>query len=143
VLTLIEEARELPARRGVIRGAPALAFQAVRGNPAEPLPPHRSAAEQSNTSILYGSRLILKMFRHLESGPNMDCEIGDYLTNTVHFAGVPPFAGSIEYAPANGERSTVAMLQGLVENAGDAWKWAQEELRRYYETCASLSFPES
>ncbi len=142
ILSIIEESREISTRHGVIRGMPARAFDAVRGNRQEALPPHRSSAEQSNTSILYGSRLILKLFRRLESGPNMDCEIGDYLTNAVHFTGVPPFAGSIEYAPEGREPSTLAMLQGLVENAGDAWKWTLEELQRYYETCAPLTFPE-
>ncbi len=142
ILSILEESRELPAQHGVIRGVPAPAFETARGNAAEALPPKRSSAEQSNTSILYGSRLILKLFRRLQTGPNMDCEIGDYLTNAAHFTGVPPFAGSIEYAPTGGEPSTLAMLQGLVENAGDAWKWTLEELQRYYETCASLTFPE-
>ncbi len=142
ILSVIEESRGLATKHGVIRGVPAPALDAARGNPGEALPPRRLSAEQSNTSIVYGARLILKLFRHLQSGPNMDCEIGDYLTNVVHFTGVPPFAGSIEHVPSGGETSTLAMLQGLVENAGDAWKWTIEELTRYYETCASLAFPE-
>ena len=142
ILAVIEESRELATKHGVIRGVPAAAFDSVRGNRAEGLPPRRSSAEQSNTSIVYGSKLILKLFRRLQSGPNMDCEIGDYLTNVVHFTGVPPFAGSIEYASRDGEPSTLAMLQRLVENAGDAWRWTDEELQRYYETCASRTFPE-
>ena len=35
------------------------------------------------------------------------------------------------------------MLQGLVANEGDGWKWTVEELDRYFETCAPLPFPES
>ena len=35
------------------------------------------------------------------------------------------------------------MLQGLVANEGDGWKWTLEELDRYYETCAPLPFPEN
>jgi len=142
ILSVIEESRELVTKHGVIRGVPAPAFDSARGDRAEPLPPRRSTAEQSNTSILYGSKLILKLFRRLQSGPNMDCEIGEYLTNVVHFTGVPPFAGSIEYSSHDGEPSTLAMLQGLVQNAGDAWRWTDEELQRYYETCASRAFPE-
>ena len=34
------------------------------------------------------------------------------------------------------------MLQGLVANEGDGWKWTLEELDRYYEMCAPLPFPE-
>ena len=35
------------------------------------------------------------------------------------------------------------MLQGLVANEGDGWKWTIEELDRYYETSAPLPFPEN
>ena len=102
-----------------------------------PLQVRRGSAEQSNTSILYGDAFILKLFRRLEAGVNPDCEIGRYLTEKTNFNRIPPFAGLIEYAPAAaGEPTTLAMLQGLVANEGDGWKWTVEELDRYYETCA-------
>jgi maltose alpha-D-glucosyltransferase/alpha-amylase len=34
------------------------------------------------------------------------------------------------------------MLQGLVANEGDGWKWTVEELERFYENCAPAAFPE-
>jgi maltose alpha-D-glucosyltransferase / alpha-amylase len=34
------------------------------------------------------------------------------------------------------------MLQGLVANEGDGWKWTVEEIERYYENCAPIPFPE-
>jgi maltose alpha-D-glucosyltransferase/alpha-amylase len=109
-----------------------------------PLPVQRSSAEQSNTSILYGDRFILKLFRHQEPGLNPDAEIGRYLTEKTNFDRIPPFAGSIELESAAGAEPTVlAMLQGLVANEGDGWKWTVEELDRYFETCAPLPFPES
>ena len=92
--------------------------------------------------MFYGDRLILKLFRRQQPGPNPDCEMGRYLTEKVHFDGVPPFAGAIEYVPADGEPSTLAMLQGLVANQGDGWTLTLEELARYYENCATVAFPE-
>ena len=102
----------------------------------------RGSAEQSNTSLLYDDRLILKLFRRQQPGPNPDCEIGRYLTEEAHFDGIPPFAGAIEYVPADGEPATLAMLQGLVANQGDGWTLTLEELSRYYENCATAAWPE-
>src|SRR5579859_4054266 len=42
-------------------------------------------AEQSNTSIVYGERLILKLFRRVAEGTNPDLEIGRFLTQVAHF----------------------------------------------------------
>jgi len=138
-----ENKDEMEGRHGRIRGMPGKSFREILGVPAAPLTVRRGSAEQSNTSILYGDRFILKMLRRQEPGLNPDAEIGRYLTDQAHFERVPPFAGLIEYQPYNNtEPSTLAMLQGLVANEGDGWKWTIEELERYFETCAPLPFPE-
>jgi maltose alpha-D-glucosyltransferase/alpha-amylase len=105
------------------------------------LAPVRSSAEQSNTSILFGERLIMKVFRHPEAGLNPDCEIGRFLTEEAHFANVPTFGGSIEYFSENQKPTTLAMLQGLVANQGDGWQWMLEELERYYENNVQENVP--
>ena len=56
--------------------------------------------EQSNTSIVYGDRLILKLFRRLQPGINPDYEIGRQLTERAGFTRVPPVAGAFEYTAA-------------------------------------------
>ena len=143
LLCFIEKEGELEARHGRIRGVRGKSFREILGTAAMPLPVRRSSAEQTNTSILYGDRFILKMLRHQEPGLNPDAEIGRYLTENAKFDQVPPFAGSIDYEPgADDEPSTLAMLQGLVPNEGDGWKWTIEELDRYFETCAPLPFPD-
>ena len=143
LLSFIQDQRDLETRHGRVRGLRGKAFLDLLGTIADPLPVRRGSAEQSNTSILYGGRFILKMLRRQEPGLNPDAEIGRYLTEKARFDRVPPFAGSIEYEPrADGEPSALAMLQGLVANEGDGWKWTIEELERYLETCAPLPFPE-
>lgn len=142
-LAFIANRGELKTAHGVIRGVPGAAFTEIRGPSDEPIPVRRGSAEQSNTSILYGDRFIMKLFRHQESGPNPDTEIGKYLTEKARFDRIPPFAGSVEYGLEGGEPSTLAMLQRLVANEGDGWKWTLEELDRYYDACARISFPSS
>ena len=124
------------ATRPTIQGHKSSAFDTARGDGA--LPARTGSAEQSNTSILYDQRLILKLFRRLQPGENPDTEIGRFLTEVAHFPRIAPFLGDIrgsregEKTPAE-EQTTLAMLQGLIENEGDGWQFTLDELARYYE----------
>ena len=93
----------------------------------------RSGAEQSNTSIIFGGKLILKLFRRVQEGPNPDFEMGRFLTERAGFANVPAVAGGIEYRSSHGSRSTLAMLQQFVPHQGDGWTITLDELGRFYE----------
>jgi maltose alpha-D-glucosyltransferase / alpha-amylase len=140
ILHLIETNSELPTRNGVLTGHTSSAFAEARG--ADPLPARTGSAEQSNTSILYDAKLILKLFRRLQPGENPDTEIGRFLTETAHFTRIAPFLGDITLHPKEGEPVTLAMLQGLVENEGDGWQWTLDELSRYYDHVATLPPPQ-
>jgi maltose alpha-D-glucosyltransferase/alpha-amylase len=140
ILKLIEVEAELPTRAGVLIGRRSSAFAEARGT--DPLPARTGSAEQSNTSILYDAKLILKLFRRLQPGENPDTEIGRFLTEVAHFPRIAPFLGEITLKPDKGESTTVAMLQGLVENEGDGWQWTLDELSRYYESVATLPAPQ-
>src|SRR5579883_240348 len=141
LLSVIEKGLEVRGRRGLIRGRPGMMLGAFREPGAAPAV-RRASAEQSNTSVFYDERLILKLFRRQQQGPNPDCEIGRVLTEQVHFEGVPPFAGEIEYATPDAAPASVAMLQAAVPNQGDGWTLTLEELYRYFENCATTPFPE-
>jgi maltose alpha-D-glucosyltransferase/alpha-amylase len=140
ILRLIEANSELPTRNGVLVGHSSSAFAEARGT--GPLPARVGSAEQSNTSILYDAKLILKLFRRLQSGENPDTEIGRFLTETAHFTRIAPFLGDITLKSENGEFVIVAMLQGLVENEGDGWQWTLDELSHYYDSVATLPPPQ-
>jgi maltose alpha-D-glucosyltransferase/alpha-amylase len=99
---------------------------------------HTGSAEQSNTSIIYGNQLILKLFRRLEGGENPDVEIGRFLTEVARFGRIAPFLGEISITPVNGEKTTVAMLQGLVANRGDGWAWFLAELAGFFQRVAGF-----
>jgi maltose alpha-D-glucosyltransferase/alpha-amylase len=140
ILNLIETNAELPTRNGILIGDRSSAFAEARG--IEPLPARTGSAEQSNTSILYDAKLIMKLFRRLQPGENPDTEIGRFLTETAHFTRIPPFLGDITLKPDGGELTTVAMLQGLVENEGDGWQWTLDELSHFYDNVATLPSPQ-
>ncbi len=138
LLAIIAGHTELQTREGVIHGVPSTTLGQLQGPTRET--PRRGSAEQSNTSIIFGDRLIMKLFRRQQAGPNPDTEIGSYLTESAHFTHIAPFGGSIQYQRKGQEASTLAMLQGLVSNEGDGWGWTLEELDRYYEASAAQTF---
>ncbi len=75
--------------------------------------------DQSNTTLVIGERLALKLYRRLEPGPHPDIEIGRYLTERASVAFVPAYAGCVRWGD-----HAVAMLQAYVSAAEDGWTWA-------------------
>ncbi len=92
----------------------------VTADGGNPLGERRLRVEQSNTSVVLGERLILKLYRLLEEGENPDVEVSAFLTG-AGFGDTPAVAGSLVYVDAAGTRSSAAMLQAFVPSSGDAW----------------------
>jgi maltose alpha-D-glucosyltransferase / alpha-amylase len=118
--------------RGTLQGLASSAFARLRGDGS--LESRKSSAEQSNSSMFFGDRLILKLFRRLQPGENPDAEIGRFLTEVAHYEHIAPFAGELVYTPAGSDGSasqptTVGLLQGLVKNNGDGWYWTLDQIK--------------
>jgi maltose alpha-D-glucosyltransferase/alpha-amylase len=105
------------------------------------LPIVRSAPDQSNTSVLFGKRIIMKLFRRVEPGLNPDLEIGAFLAGRG-FARVPRLLGSLSYVRDGDEPAAVAMIQPYIFNQGNAWQVTIEELGRYFERTLALPAPD-
>ena len=93
--------------------------------------PKVGSAEQSNTSIIFGDRAILKLFRRLEVGENPDVEIGRFLTTRKAFHGTPALLGSIRLETSAGS-SVSGILQAFVAGSRDAWSYALDCARRAF-----------
>jgi trehalose synthase-fused probable maltokinase len=111
------------------------AFAELAGTDPSELEPRPLGAEQSNTSLRYGDRLVLKLFRKLEPGVNPDLEVGRFLTRATTFRHMPPVAGGLDVRDGGRGREpmTLAVLQGFVANEGDAWSFTLDALGRYFE----------
>jgi maltose alpha-D-glucosyltransferase/alpha-amylase len=93
--------------------------------------------EQSNTSVIFGDKLILKLFRRIDQGINPDLEICRFLTEKTSFTQIAPVVGSIEYSKKRSDPVTLAMLQEFVPNEGDAWEYTLDVLQNYLEEILS------
>ncbi|MFW5722002.1 MAG: putative maltokinase, partial [Desulfohalobiaceae bacterium] len=103
-------------------------------------PPHSRllGVEQSNTSILYGDKLLLKLYRRTEEGLHPDLEIVRYLTQKAGFQHIPPYAGAIEYRRPGREALVVGLMQEFVPNQGDAWQYSLDALDHYFDRILAL-----
>jgi maltose alpha-D-glucosyltransferase/alpha-amylase len=123
--------------RGEVRAVPAAALRSMWEPSQGPLTPSLMKGEQSNSSVVYAKRLVLKLFRRLEEGLNPDLEIGSFLTEKTEFRNVPILAGHLEYFGNDGKQITLGILQSYVPNQGDAWQYTLKALAAYYEQAQS------
>jgi len=109
-------------------------FREIRGTAQEALESALFKGEQTNTSVVYGDRFKLKVFRRLEEGVSPELDIGRFLTEKEPFPNVPPVAGVLEYrSRRQGEPVTLGILHGYVHNEGDGWGYTLDSLGRYFE----------
>jgi maltose alpha-D-glucosyltransferase/alpha-amylase len=121
-------------RHGHLEGA---AFAALRVLPgATSLVPRLLNAEQSNTGIVYGDKLMLKLLRTIEEGANIEYEVGKFLAEH-DFRGSPQLGGVLEYRATGREASTLGTLHEFVPNQGDAWRLSLDALDRYFDAVLS------
>jgi maltose alpha-D-glucosyltransferase / alpha-amylase len=135
----IEAKLKFTGTRGEIFAASTRVFQDVRAGSSDALRPRVLKGEQSNSSIAYGDRFILKLFRRVEEGVNPDLEIGRFLTEKTRFASVAPVAGSLEYRAEGRGLITLGVLQRFVPNEGDAWRFTLKSLETFWEQVAKRS----
>jgi maltose alpha-D-glucosyltransferase/alpha-amylase len=139
LLASVQEGRAIAMRGGALR-ATNIGLTA-EGVPADALQPIvRGATDQSNSSVMFGNQLVLKLFRRLEGGLNPDVEIGQYLVERG-FTRVPPLVGDIQYARTGEAPASVMMLQRYVWNQGNAWKVTTDDLGRFFERALTLPQP--
>ncbi len=120
--------RSIEGRTGAFQGH---ATGAVQVDEAETSPVRMMGVEQSNTSIIFGDRLVMKIYRKLEAGINPDLEVTRFLVERAGFRSVPALAGWMDYTATGGEQHAVAGVYEFVPNGGDAWSVALKALDRF------------
>jgi maltose alpha-D-glucosyltransferase/alpha-amylase len=133
--------RRFRGRSGELVGSHTRAFRAAWGESHPDLGPAVLKAEQSNTSIVFGNRFILKIYRRVEPGIHPEVEIGTFLTER-NFPYSAPLTGVIEYRSSNYDSITIASLHAFVQDQqGDAWTFTLDSLSQFFE--AALARKES
>lgn len=84
--------------------------------------------EQSNTSIIYNDKYVLKFFRRIYADKNPDYEMSRFLSEKKDFMNTPAYLGGINVVDSENVYITVALMQEMVPNQGDAWEYMLKEL---------------
>lgn len=90
--------------------------------------------DQSNTSIVYNEKYVLKFFRRIYADKNPDYEMSRFLSEKKEFKNTPAYLGSINITDADNVQITIALMQQLVTNQGDAWEYMLKELHKVFLT---------
>jgi maltose alpha-D-glucosyltransferase/alpha-amylase len=96
-----------------------------------------AGVEQTNSTVIFGDRAILKAYRQLTVGPNPELEMGRFLGQACDPPCVPRVLGALTYRADDGRTCSVAIIHELVANHGDAWALAQRELARMFQAGGS------
>jgi maltose alpha-D-glucosyltransferase/alpha-amylase len=91
----------------------------------------RIGGEQTNSSVLIGEKVMLKLYRRLAEGVHPEVEVGQFL-HRAGYKNAPPTLGAVEYLPAKGGVYALAIAHGFVRNQGDGWTHILDHLQRLF-----------
>ncbi|WP_295389421.1 maltose alpha-D-glucosyltransferase [uncultured Thiodictyon sp.] len=125
-------------------GSDTLTFSATSAYPGlvaelPPDPELRRLTEAASSGVVFGERLFLKGSRRLRAEVDLALEMGRFLTERAPEVRTVPIGGAIEVQGADGELAVLAILQGYVENQGDAWSYTQGYLERFLTNALAVS----
>jgi maltokinase len=96
--------------------------------------------EQSNSSLVFGSELVLKVFRRIEPGVNPELEMLRFLT-AREFPSIAPLRGWYEY-DGKSFAATLGVAQEFLPDAREGWEMALDQIvndpERFLEELGSL-----
>ncbi|WP_136482328.1 trehalose synthase [Cognatitamlana onchidii] len=88
--------------------------------------------EQSNTSLVYNEKYVLKFFRRIFADKNPDYEMSRFLSEKKAFKNTPSYLGSINIVDAENINITIGLMQEMIPNQGDAWDYMLRELHKVF-----------
>ncbi len=88
--------------------------------------------EQSNTSIIINGGSVIKFFRRIYADKNPDYEMSRFLSERKEYRNTPAYLGSISLIDQDNDNLTIALMQQLVPNQGDAWQFMLKELDKVF-----------
>jgi len=136
-LSMISKRQRIKGAHGELVASHGSRFKASAAAAAGPLSSQVLKGEQTNSSFFFGQTFLFKLYRRIDEGINPDLEVGRFLTERNLLSRIPPYAGAVEYRKPGAEPMVIGLLQGFVQNEGDAWRYMVNAVERYFERVLS------
>jgi maltose alpha-D-glucosyltransferase/alpha-amylase len=92
----------------------------------------RLGRERHETTVRFGDRYVVRLFRHLDEGVTPELEIGRYLAR--HGSDLaPPLYAALELRRPRSEPLTLAVVQGFVPHTASGWTVTTNEVTQFFE----------
>ncbi len=118
-LTGYTEAIRTPELREILHQNPDLPVVSLKG-------------QHSNSAVLFGEKLVLKLLRRIESGVHPELEVGRFL-QAQHFPYCARFLGALTYEVPEQGSTLLALVTECLAHAIPAWDYTLDALSRYYD----------
>ncbi len=96
--------------------------------------------EQSNSSLIYGEKYFVKLYRKLFNETNPEVEMVSFLTEESSFPFIPAYAGSVSLIEHNQPTVTLAVMQRMVDNKADSWTMMGQQLDGFMQGFMGQTF---
>ncbi|NMM48169.1 maltokinase N-terminal cap-like domain-containing protein [Marinigracilibium pacificum] len=89
--------------------------------------------EQSNTSIIYNNKYILKIYRKLFMDHNPDHELVRFLSDQAGFTHSPKYGGSVSWVRSGNFMVSIALMTELIPNQGEGWDYMLKKIESAFD----------
>ncbi len=107
----------------------------LEGSPS--ILPHMVTSKHTNSSIVFGDKFFLKIYRTPQEGENPDVEVFKQLKRKTGFEHLPRYMGRIDYHNPYLETTSMAMLMEFIPNVGTAWQMTQTSIEAFFDKVLS------
>ncbi len=133
--------RWIKGEKGDIVGTHTRAFREAWGRVRSNLEPQLQALDEHKILVTLGQDFVFTLYREVETGPNPDREIGEFLTNHTSFSHIARTLGAVEYRVTQDETeqvTTLGTLNAYLRNAADGWLYTLDHLGLFFERALAI-----
>jgi maltose alpha-D-glucosyltransferase/alpha-amylase len=139
LLALVRGAGSARGEAGTLRGESSATLESAAAGPS--MTAAAARGEQTNSTLVFGDRLLMKIYRQIDRGPSPELEVGRFLTRHCQPPCAPRVVGALSYQRDGEDPRVLGVVHEFLANDGDAWSMAARELRATFAAIGASTAP--